>query len=137
MTAASLMMTDFPTVQPELSLLAALAVMRHHGNRHLLVVDELGALAGVLSNRDWRKLLEWAGPEGKIPNLDGVTVGQIMTPREHVVAARPDASVFALAELLIAHRIGFIPIVDAHSRPIGAVTPRAVVETLLTLARPS
>jgi CBS domain-containing protein len=42
------------TIEPEASLAAAIAVMRDNEIRHLPVVDNMGRLAGIITDRDLR-----------------------------------------------------------------------------------
>jgi CBS domain-containing protein len=42
------------TIAPEASLAAAIAVMRENVIRHLPVVDNMGRLAGIITDRDLR-----------------------------------------------------------------------------------
>ncbi len=57
---------------------------------------------------------------------DRISVSAIMT--RDVVCARPELSIGALEDLLIANHIGCIPIVDERGRPKGIVTKLDLVE---------
>lgn len=128
-TIGQYMTRDIWCVPPDLSVWSALAVMREHDIRHLLVVeDEL--LAGVLSNRDYRRLLERIEPDGTIRGLDGVCVRDIMTPAYRLVAAGTDTTLLDAAELIVRRRIGCLPVVDDRGRPVGILTQKMLLASL-------
>ncbi|HUR17331.1 MAG TPA: CBS domain-containing protein [Acidimicrobiales bacterium] len=52
LTAGKCALKSLKTVSPELDVVEAARVMREKGFRHLVVVDDQGALAGVFSMRD-------------------------------------------------------------------------------------
>jgi acetoin utilization protein AcuB len=99
---------------------------------HLLVVEE-GRLFGVLSDRDLLKALS--------PNLGTSTesfkdratlnkrVHQIMS-REPISLA-PQASVLDAVRTFNAHRISCLPIVDVDGRPVGVVSWRDILRSLI------
>jgi acetoin utilization protein AcuB len=99
---------------------------------HLLVVEE-GRLFGVLSDRDLLKALS--------PNLGTSTesfkdratlnkrVHQIMS-REPISLA-PQASVLDAVRTFNAHRISCLPIVDVDGRPVGVVSWRDIIRSLI------
>ena len=67
MRAQDAMVRNPQTVTPSTTVWAALALMRQGDLRHLPVVDDDGRLRGILSNRDFRRLLDFLDPEGRIP----------------------------------------------------------------------
>jgi len=83
--------------------------MRAHGFRHAPVVDAAGVLAGMLSD-----LREHKG------YLDSTNVSAAMT--EPALSVRPDDPIEVAARLLLTHRIGGLPVVDAAGKVIGIVT---------------
>ena len=104
--------------------------------RHLLVVEE-EKLFGVISDRDLLKAIS--------PNLDTkvVTYRDLATlnKRVHQIVSRkpitltPDHSITDVAVLFCKHRISCIPIVDDEFRPVGIVSWRDVVRTLLPCSK--
>lgn len=133
MTARDWMSTAPRSVPPMLSVWAALAIMREEDIRHLLVVDQ-GRLVGVLSNRDFRKILEWTRPDGTLTGLRDVVVARIMTPVDRVVTVPPEASLLDVARLIIRRKIGCVPVVTDAARPCGILTQKDVMRALITLA---
>ncbi len=93
---------------------------------HVLVLDEKGVLAGIVSDRDLLKALSpYLGSAAETPR-DLATlnkrVHQIMSRR--LVTLGPDATVDDAIGQLLAHRISCIPIVDRGYRPLGIVSWR-------------
>lgn len=126
---------DTKAVAPDTSAAAALELMRDTGARHLAVLDGTD-LRGVVSNGDYRKLLERTPPDETMPRLAEVTVAEIMTPRERLVTARPNVSLALAARLMIAKGIACLPILDRFGRLVGLLHQEDVVVALLaTLAR--
>ena len=86
------MTRDLRTAPASLVVWGALALMREHDIRHLLVMDG-PRLAGVLSNRDFRKLLEHVDADGVIRRFRETPVADIMTPGARIVTAEDRKSV--------------------------------------------
>jgi acetoin utilization protein AcuB len=102
------------------------------GFHHLLVTDEHKKLSGVVSDRDLlRALSPYVGSAAETAR-DLATlnkrVHQIMT--RHPITLRPEATVAEAVQLLLAHRISCIPIVDDEFRPAGIVSWRDLLKSL-------
>jgi IMP dehydrogenase len=96
------------TVHPEQPIGDALAIMQRHGISGLPVVaDE--RLVGILTNRDLRF-------ERRLDRA----VREVMTTR--VITARPGISLDQAKEILQAHRIEKLPLVDDHNRLCALIT---------------
>lgn len=99
---------------------------------HLLVVDELKKLSGVVSDRDLlRALSPYVGSAAETAR-DLATlnkrVHQIMT--RHPITLRPHSTISEAANLLLAHRISCVPLVDDEFRPVGIVSWRDLIKAL-------
>jgi len=134
MTARECMTTDLKTVPPDLNVWSALAIMNQGDIRHLLVMDN-DRLVGVLSNRDYRRILEQERPDGSVQHIRDYSVGQIMTRKEHLVTVGPDTPLLAVAERIVSRRIGCVPVVDSSDRPIGMLTQKDVMAALINLCQ--
>jgi len=132
MTAQERMSRDVRSVPPQLGVWAALSIMRQEGIRHLLVTDG-ERLVGVLSNRDYRKILEQAGPDGSVQHIPEFKVAQIMTPQDQLRTARPETPMLDVANSLYTRRVGCIPVLDARNQPIGILTQKDVMAALVDL----
>ncbi len=102
------MIADPVTVHPEQKIADALATMERHGISGLPVVAD-GRLVGILTNRDLRF-------EKRLDKL----VREVMTPQ--VITARPGISLEQAKEILQAHRIEKLPLVDERQRLCGLIT---------------
>jgi CBS domain-containing protein len=120
-------MTRTPiTVTEDCPVRFALGQMQRDGVRHLLVLDG-DRLAGILSNRDVRRLaLDDPGP-----SLLLGPVRAIMT--EDPVTVAPEMAVTLAARLLLEHRIGALPVRDGD-RIVGIFTTADALEALLAVA---
>jgi acetoin utilization protein AcuB len=128
------MSTDVVSVTPEDSLAHALRLTREHHIRHLPVVRN-GALEGILSDRDIRTAMPSAvtvADAERAAFLERTPVGEVMT--RDVITAGPLDTIEDAARELCRHRIGALPVVDAHGRLLGIVTEtdalRAFAEVL-------
>jgi acetoin utilization protein AcuB len=93
--------------------------------RHLPVVDEYGELVGIISDRDVR---EFSQPyDAQYENLgpnnerEATPVNNIMEPG--VISVHPEDDVTEVIDLMIDHKIGAVPVVDAlDSSLVGIVS---------------
>jgi acetoin utilization protein AcuB len=121
------MSADVWSVQPGDSLAHALRLTREHRIRHLPVVHD-GELAGIVSDRDIRLAMPsplTVADADRAAFLEGTQVEQVMT-REVITAGLLD-TVEDAAKLLCRHRIGSLPVVDAHGRLLGMITETDVL----------
>ena len=101
---------------------------------HLLVVDDRGILKGVVSDRDLLKALSPYVGSAAENARDVATlnkrVHQIMS--RDLVTLQPRASIPEAVKLFLEQRISCIPIVDGSLKPVGILSWRDVLKTLLT-----
>jgi CBS domain-containing membrane protein len=118
-----LMRRDVKTLRRNDELTIADEVMRSERIRHLPVLDEDGALAGILSQRDlFHSALVKAlgyGASAKAKMLKMVVVKEAMTT--DVVTVAPDTTIADAAHLMVEKKIGCLPVVDG-GRLVGIVT---------------
>ena len=130
------MVPDPQTVLPTATVWAALALMRQADIRHLPIVDAGGELRGIVSNRDFRRLLDLLDPDGRIPHVRDITVAQIMTDVAQVVTAHPETPLVNIAQVMVMRKVGAVPIVDARRRVVGIVTQKDVLRELVRQLAP-
>lgn len=96
-------------VRPDLSIYELVKLFHAVQFRHLLVADESGRLAGVISDRD---VLRCFGPAGAPPKevLAAITVGQLMST--DMIAVGPAMLVSDAISLLIDTGIHCLPVVN-------------------------
>lgn len=110
------------TIPPETPVLEARRIMQARAIRHLLVVDA-GRLAGIVTDRDIR--LNMPSPATTLSVwevnylLARLTVREVMT--KTVIIVDPDRDAQEAARLLIAEKIGALPVVE-RERLVGIVT---------------
>ena len=122
------------TVTPDDTLAHALELTRRHRIRHLPVVATSGALAGIVSDRDFRlampsPLLERG--EGESDFLRATPIAAIMT--REVVSVSPTDTVEDASRLLCRHRIGALPVVDEAGRLVGILSETDVLLAFVQL----
>ena len=110
------------TCRAEESIRQALSLLAEHNIGALVVVDEAGGAAGVLSERD--VVREAARDE----RLFGRTVGEIMT--RDVIVGVPEDDLRAVRHTMTERRIRHVPVI-AEGRLIGIVSIGDVVKAEL------
>jgi len=122
--ARDIMTTDPTTVGPQSTVAEAWEAMRELDVRHLPVVDDR-ELVGMLSDRDLpgldiARLLVTAGADA-LPRERSRPVVTVMS--SDVISVEPDTELADIIGLLIEHKIGAIPVVEAGTRTlIGIVS---------------
>jgi len=137
MLVSKRMTRDPVAVSPGQSLAEALRLTREHRIRHLPVVEG-GEVVGIVSDRDIRLALPSplaaADPEGARFVRD-TPVSAIMA--REVITVGPWDAVEDAARLLHRHRIGALPVVDAHGRLLGILSETDVLHAFVELLGPS
>jgi CBS domain-containing protein len=123
LTVRDIMSKDLKTVDRNESLATADDIMNLGRIRHLVVVDEDGALDGVLSQRDLflsglLKALGY-GSHAKTRALEMLVVKEAMTAE--VVTTTPDAPLAKAAATMLERKIGCLPVLDGD-KLVGIVT---------------
>jgi IMP dehydrogenase len=103
------------TIRSTALLSEAAEVMRRTGVGTLVVVDEHGRVAGILTTRD----LRFAGATG--------TVADRMTPRAQLVTREGPIDAADAEAAMRTHKIKKLPLVDAGGRLTGLVTARDLI----------
>jgi len=109
----------------------ALVRFTETGLRHLVVLDEAGALVGVLDDR--RVLARW--PLDAL-SLHRQTVGELVRPGGpgEPVRVHVDRPVSAAASLMLRCQVDGLPVVDDAEAVIGIVTGSDLVRALVRTA---
>jgi acetoin utilization protein AcuB len=124
MTLSAIMKTAVVSIGMDATLAAALELCAEQRIRHLPVVDEEGRLAGILTDRDIRYHLSPRLGTLSENNLDRASTQRRvhMVMSRQVIVGTADMTVAVGARLMMRHRLGCIPIVDAETKIIGLVT---------------
>ena len=120
-----IMIRDVRTVLPQAPVIRAAQMMAKHQIRHLVVIDSLGPVVGVVTQRQILKHFSpWltgadfeTGGQASPPPLE---VHQIMTTP--AVTVTPNATIAAAARIFAKEKIGCLPVVEHGKRLAGIVT---------------
>ena len=114
------------TVQADSSYQRALQMMETHRLHQLPVVDGGGQLVGIVTERD---LLLAASHYG----LADVEVAEVM--HKDAITATPEMTIAQAAALLLANRIGGLPVVDAQQQVVGVITETDLLRAFIAMLR--
>jgi CBS domain-containing membrane protein len=136
-TVGEVMTSELITIEQNEQLARGDELMRSGRVRHILVVDEDGALQGVLSQRDifhggLLKALGY-GTRGRQQALDSLRVKDAMTAEP--VTTTPDVEVGAAARLMVERKIGCLPVLEGE-RLVGILTESDFARIVAGLRRP-
>lgn len=114
------------------SILEASGLMELNTIRRLPVVDDEGLVVGIVSLGDVREAMsvyQTANPYA--PDSDDVllAVDEVMT--SPAITVGPDDRLLDVVRLLLEHKIGGIPVVDAAGHPVGMITESDVFRVML------
>lgn len=128
------MSRDVITLSPEESVFRAKELLHRHRIRHLPVVDESGALVGIVSQTDLLAAslhLAQALPEPVryLEALQKTPIGRYM--KAPVITVTKDHTVERAALLLRVHRIGCLPVVEEGLKVVGILTETDVYDILI------
>jgi acetoin utilization protein AcuB len=122
------------TIRPEATLRAAAALMRDRKVRHLPVVDDMGRLVGIVTDRDLRQALFAPGVLAERTDLpailDALTVGDVMI--RGVVSVRAVTTIREAARVMHERRLGALPVVEG-GRLVGILTETDVLRAFQEL----
>ena len=114
--AESGMILDPVTLPLTAKVLDAKASMKEHGIGGIPIVDELGKLAGIVTNRDLR-----------FEKRNDRMITEVMTSENSVTA--PAGITLAEAEdILQAHKIEKLPVIDEKQQLVGLITFRDITK---------
>ena len=123
------------TITGNTSFPDALKLMRDHQFRRLPVVDKKDRLVGIVSERD---LLHAAPSDATSLSiweaqylLAKLEIKRIMT--KDVTTVTPDAPVEDAARLMVANRVGGLPVVDEQNKVVGIITETDIFETFVEM----
>ena len=133
MTAVGKLMTcDVVCADMDITLGAAMELCTEKRIRHLPILDEYKQLVGMVTDRDLRYHLSpriGTLAENKSDReILGHPIHLIM--RHTVVVASADTSVAEAAQLMLANRVGCLPIVNLGRHVVGLVTTTDLLRCL-------
>jgi acetoin utilization protein AcuB len=105
------------TVRPDSDPLAALALLRYGGFRHLPVIDSEDRLVGIVSHKDLEMFLSTAASPGVVKRHH--LIDQVMI--RDVVTTGPECPLEEAADRMVTHKISSLPVMEGD-RLIGIIT---------------
>jgi len=123
-TVREIMVTEVRTVFPETPVVWAAQLMTKHHIRHLVVIDNLGGIRGVITERHILKhfspwLTKGNSTTEPAAPPPAIQVADIMTESPSTVT--PDTPIPKAAEILATKKIGCLP-VENSGQVVGIVT---------------
>ncbi|HEX5690242.1 MAG TPA: CBS domain-containing protein, partial [Roseiflexaceae bacterium] len=112
------------TISADANLQSALRVLQERAVRRLPVTDDGGRIVGIVTERD---LLLAASHYVAAP----IEVDSIM--RRSVVTATPEMPLADAAMLMVEHKIGGLPVLDAEQRLVGIITESDIFRAFVAL----
>ncbi|SRR5712692_808115 len=133
MKVYQLMSRNVVTVGPSDSCLEAVARMHRARVRHLPVVDAMGDLIGVVTDRDLRhhlfdpRVYQQVGTIAVDILLKAVPVSDIMS--SPVLSVESDDEVVEAARIMLEDKVGSLPVLE-NDRVVGIVTETDVLRQI-------
>jgi len=133
MLTARELMTEAPaTVRPTTKVRTAVEILETLEIRHLPVVDDVGQLVGVVSDRDLRALSipYFLGSEhvGTLRAALDARVAKLMSSDVLSVDAEADAA--EVIDLMLENKIGAVPVTDADGALVGIISYVDILRSL-------
>jgi CBS domain-containing protein len=150
MQALDIMTTDVVSLRPDATVFEAATLLTRHHVSGVPVVDDTGAVVGILSEGDLLHRVEtgtgkpqrsWLGEflhstrrlASEYLKENAVKVGDIMT--SNVIYVSPKAELSEIAELLERHHIKRVPVLE-QGRLVGIVSRANLIRALASAAQP-
>ena len=150
MQALDIMTTQVVSVRPDASVFEAAILLTSHHVSGMPVVDDTGAIVGILSEGDLLHRVEtgtgkpqrsWLGEflhstrrlASEYLKENAVKVGDIMT--SNVIYVTPQAELSEIADLLERHHIKRVPVLE-QGKLVGIVSRANLIRALASAAQP-
>lgn len=110
------MILDPITLMADAVVMDALNIMKEYGIGGIPVVDELNELVGIITNRDLRFEQNMNRP-----------VSEVMT-KENLITVTEFIDFEKAAEILQAHKIEKLPVIDKNNKLVGLITYKDIIK---------
>ena len=130
-TAEEIMVTPVVTLKSSDALSIAMAYFKKHAIRHIPVLNSMGDIDGIISDRDLLHFV--SGVSGKYEQHQThlvlhTHINQVMTPE--VLTASTDTDIRYIARLFVERRIGAMPIVR-NNKLAGIITRSDILSAVM------
>ena len=113
------------SVQPKATVFEALALMGEKEIGALMVIEEKGKVAGIISERDYARKVILKGKASR-----ETAVKDIMTPADQMYTVKPETSVDDCMVLITGKHIRHIPVFD-NEKFVGVVSIGDIVKSII------
>jgi CBS domain-containing protein len=113
------------SVQPKATVFEALALMGEKEIGALMVIDEKGKVAGIISERDYARKVILKGKASR-----ETAVKEIMTPADQMYTVKPETSVDDCMVLITGKHIRHIPVFD-NEKFVGVISIGDIVKSII------
>jgi acetoin utilization protein AcuB len=122
------------SVRQDVTVGTAWKLMRNRRIRHLPVLDAVGRLIGIVSDRDLRQVILEPALQEQLGNatraMNVLTIKEVMT--WGAVTVRPETELRQAARIMHDQRIGGLPVVDGQ-RLVGMLTGSDLAQALVRI----
>ena len=132
LTARDIMTAPVTTLSLTASLAQAWELVKQKRFRHIPIQSRKGELVGILSDRDLSRGtvdLALVGIKGSA-HLEQVTIESCVS--HPVLVAAPEATLLAVARVLLEERIGAIPVVSSEKELLGIITRSDILRVIVS-----
>ena len=113
------------SILPKATVFEALALMGEKEIGALMVIDEKGKVAGIISERDYARKVILKGKASR-----ETAVKEIMTPADQMYTVKPETSVDDCMVLITGKRIRHIPVFD-NEKFVGVISIGDIVKSII------
>jgi CBS domain-containing protein len=113
------------SVQPKATVFEALSLMGEKEIGALMVIDEKGKVAGIISERDYARKVILKGKASR-----ETAVKEIMTPADQMYTVKPETSVDDCMVLITGKHIRHIPVFD-NEKFVGVISIGDIVKSII------
>lgn len=128
-TAEQIMNTAPMSVEASALVTELSALFEDRNTRHIPVVTSTGLLTGLVSVRDFYRVLLDKQEDQASASPPPTYVSEVM--RRNVLSARPEASLRDIARVLFKERIGALPVVTPEQSLLGLITRKEILRTVV------
>ncbi|HVN96428.1 MAG TPA: CBS domain-containing protein [Syntrophorhabdaceae bacterium] len=113
------------SILPKASVFDALALMGEKEIGALMVIDEKGKVAGIISERDYARKVILKGKASR-----ETAVQEIMTPADKMYTVKPETTVEDCMVLITAKRVRHLPVFDGE-KFLGLISIGDIVKSII------
>jgi CBS domain-containing protein len=114
------------SIHPRATVFDALKLMSEMEIGAVMVIDEIGAVRGILSERDYARKIPLQGKTSR-----DTSVAEIMTPDEHMHRVAPSSTLEDCMVLMTAKQVRHLPVFD-NGHFLGLISIGDVVRAIIS-----